>query len=114
MGRDLSNPWQGRIETSLIEVGLGYEICQRPCRAHKHVVGNQSCAARDRAKANAREDIRVVTLAWHQRMPTLLPCSERAAACEQRTSIGVAIRLLGRALLLLGRIRAPKNDRPRV
>ena len=82
VGRDLPNSWQCRIQTSLIEVGLGYEICQRLCRAHKHLVGNQPRAARDRAEANAGEDIRVITLAWHQRVPIQLHRSERATTRE--------------------------------
>src|ERR1700682_2319076 len=111
VGRALADPRQGRIEAALFDISVAYEIRQRVCGDHEHLVGHQFCAARDCAKTDAGEDVRIIALSRHKGFALELHRIVRAAACEQRAPPGMAVSLLGGAFRFRGRIGKRKYDR---
>ena len=68
-------------------------------------------AARDRAEADAGEDVGIVALARHEGLAVEFHRIVGAAAGEQRAASGVAVSFLGRAFGLRGRIGEREHDR---
>src|SRR5260370_20239887 len=69
---------------------------------HEHLVGHQSCSARDRAKTDAGEDVGIVTLPRHEGLAVEFYRIVWAAACEQRAALSMAVGFLRGAFRLLG------------
>ncbi len=113
-GGNFTDPRQRRIKAALRQVFLTDELRQRVGGNHEHFIGDQSCPARRRAKADAGEDVGIVALARYESLAVEFYRIEGAAAGEQGAAAGVSIGFLGRAFRLRGRIGERKHDRPLV
>ena len=93
-----ANSRQRGVKAALRQIGRGDELREGARRVHEHFVDDLPRAADDRARAYAWEDAGVVALPREIGLAVQLHRVEGAAAGEQRTPPGPAIRLLGVAL----------------
>src|SRR5262249_8174104 len=112
--RDVSNPSELRIDSTLRQLFLGDVIRQRPRGFEEHFVGYQPSAAGEYPKAEPGEDVRIVSLTWNESPTVQSHGPEWAATRKNRAAFGPAISLLRRALGLRGGIGKSEDDRSMV
>uniref|UniRef100_J3M4M0 Uncharacterized protein n=1 Tax=Oryza brachyantha TaxID=4533 RepID=J3M4M0_ORYBR len=107
---DLADVGEGREDEPPREVVLAHLLRQRPRRRQQHVVVDADGAGDHHAQPEPREDVGVVRLPRHVRLPLVLHRVERAPAREHRSYLGPGVRLLCGALRVRRRVGQGEDD----
>ncbi|KAB8098402.1 hypothetical protein EE612_027574, partial [Oryza sativa] len=108
---DLADVGEGREDEPPGEVVLAHLLRQRLRRRQQHVVVDADGARDHHAQPEPREDVGVVRLPRHVRLPLVLHRVERAPAREHRTSLGPGVCLLRGAFRVRRRVGEREDDR---
>jgi hypothetical protein len=94
------------------QTGLENLKGKSPGRRREHLVRHVTCTAGHDAQPESGEDVRIVSLPWHQPFSLVLDRIERTAAGENRAPCGPIISLGRGTLGHGGRIGKREDDRP--